>query len=96
MQDGDAERELKAELGEIFRSSGNVERAYLARVEYEDSDSSDVALCLVTAEDVALVKQVEGLFRRQFSRDEHLDVLFISAVDEAKLQEVCRPFFNGA
>jgi hypothetical protein len=30
-----------------------------------------------------------------FGRDQHLDVLFVRAEQEAELAAVCRPFFNS-
>ena len=47
-QDGPVERELKEHLTTLFRSDPAILIAYLARVQYDNTDSCGVALCLVS------------------------------------------------
>ena len=42
----------------------------------------------------AVVQLVADSFASIFAKDAHLDTLFLSDVQEAELQKVCRPFFE--
>ena len=92
-QDGPVEKQLKLALLPHLRSAG-VRRAYLARVHYGNPTSYEVALCLITNPEPALVARVGEVFAQLFGRDSHLDILFPSADQEARLAEVCQPFFS--
>ena len=93
-QDGVAERELKALLAPELLSR-NVERAYLAKIQYQDPRSHEVALCVRGVEDPGLVQTVAGHFAKLFGRAVHLDILFISESQEQELARVCRPFYRA-
>jgi hypothetical protein len=95
-QDGPPERILKAKLAELFSARENVQRAYLARVHYEDPKSVSVSLCMGVkdAPDEALVEQVHSLFAQHFNRAVHLDILFLKPKQEEHLALVCKPFYQ--
>jgi len=93
-QDGVPERELKALLAPELLSR-NVERAYLARIEYQDPRAHEVALCVRGVEDPGLVQTVAGHFAKLFGRAVHLDILFISESQEQELARVCKPFYSA-
>jgi hypothetical protein len=94
-QDGNPERQLKAALIEAFGKFPRLERAYLARVAYGESEAFEVALCIRGSEDRALVKAVGSRFSEIFAGAEHLDIFFLSEQQESELQGVCRPFFTS-
>lgn len=93
-QDGEPERLLKSVLIAELSARPEIERAYLARVEYPDG--VHVALCLVAQEDPSLVERVGARFGEIFARPQHLDILFLRPAQEAELQQVCPPFHDGA
>jgi len=93
-QDGVPERELKALLAPELLSR-NVERAYLARIEYQDPRAHEVALCVRGVDDPVLVQTVAGHFAKLFGRAVHLDILFISESQEQELARVCKPFYRA-
>lgn len=92
-QDGDPERHLKAALIETFGEYPKLERAYLARVAYGESEAFEVALCLSGDEDRALVETVGARFSEIFAGAEHLDILFLNQRQESELRRVCEPFY---
>jgi hypothetical protein len=93
-QDGEPERLLKNALVAELRNVAELKRAYLARVEY--ADGVHVALCLAAPEDPVAVERIGTRFAEIFGRHEHLDILFLTAGQEAKLQLVCSPFHVAA
>jgi len=93
-QDGGPERELKAALTDEFVASASVELAYLARVSYGDPNAYEVALCLHAPEDPVLVERIGRVFAAQFGRAQHLDIMFLTSLDEARLLQVCAPFYR--
>jgi hypothetical protein len=94
-QEGAVERELKDRLAKLFEVNKHVLRAYLANVDYQDVTPIGVALCLhsTTGEDLDLVQQIRTIFAAMFNSDQHLDVLFLSQMQEERLKEVCSPFY---
>jgi hypothetical protein len=95
-QDGEVEDDFMVCVAPILARDSRVKRGYLARVVYEEAREEHVALCLVArAVDESLVREVGSVFRSMFGRDQHLDVLFVRAEQEAELAAVCRPFFNS-
>lgn len=93
-QDGYPERKLKTALVDQFASSPSLERAYLARVSYGDPGAVGVALCLRCPEDPVLVDRVSSVFAALFGREQHLDIMFLDARNEARLAAVCKPFYT--
>ena len=94
-QVGAVEQDLMSSLGRELNGHPNVTRAYLARVSYGGS-LPVVALCLrAEKEDESLVRVIGALFASIFSRDEHLDVLFLNENQESELARVCAPFFDS-
>jgi hypothetical protein len=96
-QDGPPERELKSHLATLLADERAVHRAYLARLQYGNSTTWDVALCLAaTNPDIkALNDRVGRLFAAIFRRDAYLDILFLSKIQEAELSNVCPPFYRA-
>jgi hypothetical protein len=94
-QDGDVERELKAEIVAEFTASPSVRRAYLALVRYGESPDVNVALCVFgPPEDVQLVDACAARFRAMFGPTEHLDTLFLDPQQDSEVARVCKPFFS--
>jgi hypothetical protein len=96
-QDGPSERELKASLVELFRGEPTVERAYLARVDYDDETGVHVALCVKSSvgENYSLNPRVANIFAGGFGTHEHLDTLFLRDDQEQELRRVCIPFYRA-
>ena len=96
-QDGPAERELKKQLSIVVSRKSTIYRAYLARVNYGQTNPEAVALC-VRAErgpdDRQLAEDAGKIFASMFNVHEHLDVLFLKPQEEIELAKVCRPFFD--
>jgi len=94
-QDGSSERDLKGRLVELFRLEVIVERAYLARAEYEDGLGVHVTLCLKCSngEDPSLVPKLADIFGDMFGSHEHLDIRFLKEDEERELRLVCIPFY---
>lgn len=93
---GVPENELKFSLSQLFEGYARLLRAYLARVEYSDNEEFNVALCLRTESgefDVKLTEQVASTFKEIFGAREHLDIIFLTALQEEQLRKVCCPFF---
>jgi hypothetical protein len=92
-QDGAVERDIKKHWATVLARNAAVDRAYRARVSY-DGASSGVALCIKhgRGSDPALVDALGDCFRQVFNNREHLDI--INADQEARLSEVCPPFYS--
>lgn len=95
-QDGDAERDLKAKLVTLFDQLRLVRIAYLARVQYDSSDSVDVAVCVrgQRGQDRMVAERVGQVFASIFARDQHCDIMWITPEQETALTKVCRPFYK--
>jgi hypothetical protein len=95
-QDGQIERELKSRLVSFFSDRTSVLRAYLARVDYGDTEAYNVALCLrcIQGEDETLLTDIGQIFASLFGRDVHLDILFLHGTNENELSAVCKPFYS--
>jgi len=95
-QDGEPATDFMVCVAPILARNSRVKRGYLARVAYEGAEEEHVALCLAAhAPDESLVREVCAVFTPMFSKDEHLDVLFVRPEQEAELAAVCTPFFNS-
>ena len=93
-QDGVPEREFMQAVTAVLQ--GAVQRAYLARVEYADTGTNAVALCLRAAgSEESLATAVGGVFSRMFGSNQHLDIVFLNDDQERELERVCRPFFES-
>jgi hypothetical protein len=94
-QDGVPEREFMHAIAAVLQ--GSVRRAYLARVEYSDTGTGAVALCLrATGPEESLAKAIGAAFARMFGSSQHLDIVFLNDAQERQLERVCRPFFESA
>ena len=94
-QDGQSERELKELLAAEFARRSTVERAYLARLGFAPDAPPSVGLCLVSTsrDDIELVTACAKIFRDLFNSAMALDIVFISAEQEADLARVCAAFY---
>lgn len=97
-QSGAVEDTLKRELILECATRPDIRRAYLARVGFQPNDTPSVALCVVSSrpDDKSLVMRVGEIFRRLFSRDAGLDIVFLTTEQEKDLAAVCRPFYSTA
>jgi hypothetical protein len=93
-QDGIAERDFKNALTKIFDSYAGVAKAYLVYLRYDESPEGSVALCLLsTSREMKLVEDASSVFKSQFRSGEHLDIMFVSPSQAARIEAVCKPFF---
>jgi len=94
-QDGVPERELKERLSTLFSENGIVQKAYLARVKYEDSTEA-VALCVSSHYGAieTTVQRVGSIFAEMFGPQEHLDIIVLEESQEAELALCCPSFFE--
>ena len=95
-QSGSVEDLIKRDLMLEFATRPDIRRAYLAMVGFPPQNETSVALCVVSTrpEDRSLVIRVGEIFRRRFARDVALDILFLTAEQEADLARVCSPFYS--
>jgi len=97
-QSGSVEDTLKRDLIMEFATRPYIRRAYFANVSFESQTDASVALCIVSTrpDDRSLVVRVGEICRRRFEKDVALDVLFLSAEQDADVARVCRPFYSSA
>ena len=94
-QDGIPEQDFKDAIIPVLAVS--VRRAYLACVEYTNSTTTAVALCIrSTTPEEALVRKIGVVFSSMFGTNQHLDIVFLSDEQERCLECVCCPFFETA
>jgi hypothetical protein len=96
-QDGPPERDLKSHIAELLTNELEVDRAYLARVQYDDAENWNVALCLAaTNPDISRINERIGrLFAGIFANDMHLDILYLSDAQEEEITKVCTSFYKA-
>jgi|SRR5882672_645900 len=96
-QDGPPERDLKALWAGVLSQTPGVTRAFLARAVAGADAMPNVMLCICPRihEPHALVQQLAGPFRARFGADQHLDVVFLDAAQEADVAKVAKPFFSA-
>lgn len=96
-QAGSVEDTLKRDLILEFATRPAIRRAYLAKVCFPPQNEPSVALCIVSAQpdDMSIVMRVGEIVRRRFAQDAALDVLFLSADQEADVSRVCPPFYSS-
>ena len=96
-QSGPIEDPLKRELILEFATRPDIRRAYLALVGFQPTSEPAVALCILSKrpDDQSIVTRVGDIFRRLFSKDAALDILFVTEQQDADLAAVCRPFYSG-
>jgi hypothetical protein len=93
-QDGIPERALKLQWQPILAAHREIARAYLAQVSYDSLTDATVVLGLFSTAPInpgALAVP----FHEAFRTDAHLDVVFLSAKQEAEMVKVCAPFYAG-
>ena len=96
-QSGSVEETFKRDLILEFATRPDIRRAYLANVQFEGQSEPSTALCIVSQrpDDRSLVLRVGEVSRRRFAKDIPLEVLFLTAEQEPKIAEVCRPFYSA-
>jgi hypothetical protein len=94
-QSGSVEDLLKRDLIFEFATRPDIRRAYLARVGFQPDAETSTAVSIVSKrpDDRSLVIRIGDIFRRRFGKDAVLDVLFLTAEQEADVMRVCRPFY---
>lgn len=94
-QIGKPEQELKHYLLDLFKKNKEVIRAYLVRVKYDSKNDFNVVLCLKMTSKPSenLEEGISNIFAGMFRTDEHLDTLFLSSEEEARLRSICQPFY---
>lgn len=97
-QSGEVEQTLKRELLIEFVTRPDIQRAYLARVGFPPAEETSLALCVVSArpDDRSLIMRVGEILRRRFAKETGLEVLFLTAEQEADVARVCAPFYRRA
>ena len=97
-QSGSVEDTLKRDLMLEFATRPDIRRAYLAQVGFQPQSETSVALCIVSArpDDKSLVLRVGEIVRRRFAKDAALDIIFLTAEQEADVARVCPPFYTTA
>ena len=92
------EDNLKDWFRQVFVGIPSVRSAYLARVSLGETVAPSVALCIRSSVglDHPLQVRLGQIFTDMFSRDQHLDILFVRDDQEQELQQVCRPFYAQA
>jgi hypothetical protein len=85
---------LKARLAEFFSHQAAIRRAYLTRVALGPPGTTGVTLGLHTDGGVekTLIEPIATIFASLFSAKEHLDIVFLTDMQEAELARVCEPF----
>ena len=96
-QDGKAERDLKAKWIALLSQTPDVKRAFLARAIPAGETTPTVLLCICPQlrDPDELVKRLAVPFRDEFGADQHLDIAFLSAAQEADVSLVAMPFFSA-
>jgi len=97
-QDGPPERVLKSALTTVLARPRHSVRAYLARVDFQPNTTPTVALCLAGFQqhDAALLRGVHEAFSMMFGTGAALDIIFVTAEQEADLRRVCASFYDRA
>lgn len=96
-QDGPPEQILKRRLTDCFSGDVNIIRAYLARAWLAGAPGrTTVVLGLRTnaGPDHRIVNEVQSVFGSVFGYAEHVDIMFLTDVEEAEVAKVCQPFFE--
>jgi hypothetical protein len=96
-QFGAPENEFKESIICLLQSQSRPLRTYLAQVEYGEEKDSKVALCVASngGEDEGLAYDIASIFRHMFGSHEHLDIVFLTEIQEVMLRKVCCPFFSS-
>jgi type III secretion system (T3SS) SseB-like protein len=96
-QHGPVEETLKRELILEFATRPVIRRAYLASVAFPQQTGPSPALCIVSdrPDDKSIVVRVGEILRRRFDKDVPLDVIFLTAEQEAAVARVCAPFYRS-
>ena len=97
-QDGPVERTIKDQWIPILAAHSNIRRAFLVRAAYERPDDVHVllALCSNDGPNAGLVDALRVPYAAIFHRDCPLDMVFVSAAQEAHIESVCSPFYTAA
>lgn len=95
-QTGPGEEALKADFRHVLATTPTVQSAYLARIYRGNASYPSVALCIRSSigVDDKTEDRLNAIFRSRFRQDQSLDFLFLLEEEEARLREVCPPFYE--
>jgi hypothetical protein len=95
-QGGIPEQDFKQSLIKSLSKRPHVQSAFLARVEYDNSEEFNMALCIriEKKEDPSLKKEVGQIFTDLFKTNEPLDTMFLREEQAAEITKVCAPFYE--
>lgn len=95
-QVGPVEDDLKSAFRQVLGTTPTAQSAYLARIYRGKAPQASVAVCVrsTTGMDLKLEERLLEIFRARFRGDQRLDILFVLEGEEARLREVCPPFYE--
>lgn len=93
-QDGPPERLLKTEIMKILQTDTRNTVAYLARTRLEGAVGVVLGLGRTSGPDERIVARIGKAFASIFGGAEHLDILFLTELQEQQISQVCKPFFR--
>ena len=97
-QKGVAADLLHAEFRPALSALPQVQRAYFCKLRYPGVERPGAAVCVVASggEDLRVVEALAAVIRANLGSGSHIDILFLSPSLEAKLSNVCQPFYQRA
>jgi hypothetical protein len=95
-QQGAAADLLHAAFSPALLHLPQVQRAYFCKLRFPGAERPGAALCLASSsgEDMRVVEALSAVIRANLGAGSHIDILFLSPSLEAKLSDVCQPFYT--
>jgi hypothetical protein len=89
---------LKRALILEFATRPDIRRAYFTRLGGEAQSATSMVLCILSARpgDQSVIRRVGEIFSRVAPQGTELEILFVSAEQEADLARVSSPFYRSA
>ncbi len=93
-QTGEREQTIKTALAQEFKKTGEVKRAYLARIKRANQAES-VALCLsvTNKRSDALFNAIQKVMQEHMDPSDTLDLVYLEPSQEASIDKVCPAFY---
>ena len=87
-----------AEFRRALADLPQVQRAYFCKVRFPAAERVEAALGVVSTsgEDMRVVEALAPVIRANVESGSHIDLLFLSPSLEARLTDVCQPFYEHA
>ena len=64
-------------------------------MKYDESPQISVALCLLAASrEMKMLNDIRSVFKSLFRRGNDLDSMFVADSEAARIEAVCKPFFQ--